>query len=66
MTVMIASLNFQGHVNHTVIELRSGCSPLKSQYSTDKCWLEKKSCFIPWRPGEKVDLCPKTNSEDSA
>lgn len=29
-----------------VTQLRLGCSPLKSQYSRDKCWQERKGCFI--------------------
>ena len=29
-----------------VTQLRLGCSPLKSQCSRDKCWQERKGCFI--------------------
>ena len=30
----------------SVTKPRSGCSPLKSQFSRGKCWWERKSCFI--------------------
>ena len=29
-----------------VTQLRLGCSPLKSQCSREKCWQERKGCFI--------------------
>ena len=51
-----------------VTELRFSYLLLKSQYSRDKCWLEKERLLYPkdQQLGEKADSCPRTNSEDSA
>ena len=56
------------HLERNVIELSFGCSPLKSQYLKSNCWLEKENLLYSrdQQPGEKVGLCPRTNSEDSA
>ena len=51
-----------------VTKLRFSCLPLESQYSRRQGLVGKERLLYSGdrQPGEKADLCPRANSEDSA
>ena len=65
---MIASLNYQGQINHTVKELRFGCLPPQSPHFEKQGSGQREDALSrkAGSLGRRWTHVPKTSSEDCA